>query len=431
MLYATRSGCEAAIDRTISSKQRPISEQPIQQRQAHIRGVLLTASILAAPMAARAQPVDGLYIGAGAGGNIMSDQTLKSLTVPPALLPAVGGVIPLSGQRLNGHIRMKTGFTGEASIGWGFGRLTPLGGPRVELEGNYSQNNFSGVGLGGGNFNTGLFRAGGREQKYGVFLNAFWDFDVGLPWMYPYLGAGVGGQWANWSARFDNRLGLAAGVPQLTSVSSNDTQASFAYQAILGAAFPIAPVPGLSITTDFRFIGLTGQRNFSGRLSGVNSAGVLVPSIPTVIGTSENYNYTFMLGVRYAFNAAPPPPPPAPVPVVAPAPAPARSYLVFFDWDRADLTDRARQIIADAAQNSTRVQYTRLEVNGYTDTSGTPRYNQGLSIRRAQAVAAELVKDGVPRDAISIQGFGDTHLLVPTGPGVREAQNRRVEIIIR
>jgi OmpA-OmpF porin, OOP family len=138
-----------------------------------------------------------------------------------------------------------------------------------------------------------------------------------------------------------------------------------------------------------------------------------------------------MLGVRYAFNAAPPPPPPAPVPVVAPAPAPARSYLVFFDWDRADLTDRARQIIADAAQNSTRVQYTRLEVNGYTDTSGTPRYNQGLSIRRAQAVAAELVKDGVPRSAISIQGFGDTHLLVPTGPGVREAQNRRVEIIIR
>jgi hypothetical protein len=76
-------------------------------------------------------------------------------------------------------------------------------------------------------------------------------------------------------------------------------------------------------------------------------------------------------------------------------------------------------------------QSTRIEVDGYTDTSGTPHYNQALSIRRAQTVGAELVKDGVPKAAISIQGFGETHLLVPTGAGVREPQNRRVEIIIR
>jgi OOP family OmpA-OmpF porin len=62
--------------------------------------------------------------------------------------------------------------------------------------------------------------------------------------------------------------------------------------------------------------------------------------------------------------------------------------------------------------------------------SASPKYNQGLSVRRAQAVAAELVKDGVANSAIVIQGFGETHLLVPTGPGVREPQNRRVEIII-
>ena len=70
-------------------------------------------------------------------------------------------------------------------------------------------------------------------------------------------------------------------------------------------------------------------------------------------------------------------------------------------------------------------------MNGYTDTSGTPQYNQDLSVRRGQVVAAELVKDGVPKAAIAIQGFGETHLLVPTAPGVREPQNRRVEIIIR
>jgi outer membrane protein OmpA-like peptidoglycan-associated protein len=52
-------------------------------------------------------------------------------------------------------------------------------------------------------------------------------------------------------------------------------------------------------------------------------------------------------------------------------------------------------------------------------------------VRRAEAVAAELVKDGVPRNAITIQGFGESHLLVPTGPGVREPQNRRVEIVMQ
>jgi outer membrane protein OmpA-like peptidoglycan-associated protein len=117
--------------------------------------------------------------------------------------------------------------------------------------------------------------------------------------------------------------------------------------------------------------------------------------------------------------------------VAAPAPAPARSYLVFFDWDKADLTDRAKAIVKEAADNSTRVQVTRIEVNGYTDTSGKPQYNQGLSVRRAKTVAAELVRDGVPQNVINIQGFGETHLLVATGPGVREPQNRRVEIIIR
>jgi outer membrane protein OmpA-like peptidoglycan-associated protein len=104
---------------------------------------------------------------------------------------------------------------------------------------------------------------------------------------------------------------------------------------------------------------------------------------------------------------------------------------VFFDWDKAGLTERAKSIIKEAADNSSRVQVTRIEVNGYTDTSGKAEYNQALSVRRAQAVAGELVRDGVPRNAIDIQGFGDTHLLVSTGPGVREPQNRRVEIVMR
>jgi outer membrane protein OmpA-like peptidoglycan-associated protein len=149
-----------------------------------------------------------------------------------------------------------------------------------------------------------------------------------------------------------------------------------------------------------------------------------------VLKLHNQYDNNVVIGVRYAFNT-PAPPFPAPVPVAAPAPAPARSYLVFFDWDKATLTDRAREIVKEAADNSTHVQVTRIEVNGYTDTSGKPQYNQGLSVRRAKAVAGELVRDGVPQNVIDIQGFGETHLLVATGPGVREPQNRRVEIIIR
>jgi len=139
------------------------------------------------------------------------------------------------------------------------------------------------------------------------------------------------------------------------------------------------------------------------------------------------------LKLRYKFGLPPAPPPPAAeaAPVPAPEVIPARTYLVFFDWDRADLTDRARQIVATAASAATHVQTTRIEVSGYTDLSGTAAYNQKLSIRRAQSVQTELVRDGVPTQEISIHGFGESNPLVPTAKGVREPQNRRVEIILK
>src|SRR5437588_838769 len=96
-----------------------------------------------------------------------------------------------------------------------------------------------------------------------------------------------------------------------------------------------------------------------------------------------------------------------------PSLTPARTYLVFFDWDKADLTPRARQIIADAAQASTRVAVTKIEVSGYADRTGTPAYNQKLSLRRAQNVSAELVRLGVPQSSIAVFAYGDTRPLVP------------------
>jgi outer membrane protein OmpA-like peptidoglycan-associated protein len=76
------------------------------------------------------------------------------------------------------------------------------------------------------------------------------------------------------------------------------------------------------------------------------------------------------------------------------------------------------------------VQTTRIEVNGYTDLSGSAQYNKRLSLQRGESVQAELVLDGVPRDEIEVTGLGAKNPLVATPIGVREPQNRRVEIVL-
>ena len=70
-----------------------------------------------------------------------------------------------------------------------------------------------------------------------------------------------------------------------------------------------------------------------------------------------------------------------------------------------------------------------VQVTGYTDTSGSYQYNERLSVRRARAVAAVLAQDGVPPGAVVVTGRGENDLRVPTPQGVREPQNRRVEIV--
>jgi outer membrane protein OmpA-like peptidoglycan-associated protein len=175
----------------------------------------------------------------------------------------------------------------------------------------------------------------------------------------------------------------------------------------------------LSLTAEYRFMSTFQDEKF-------HSAGAGVKLGP-------QYNHSALLGLRYAFGVEAPmmAPAPAAAPMAAPAPAPARTYLVFFDWDKSNLSTRATQIIAEAASNASKVKVTRIEVNGYADLSGTHAYNLPLSQRRADAVAAELVKDGVPKAEIFETAFGDSHPLVPTAPGVREPQNRRVEIILK
>jgi outer membrane protein OmpA-like peptidoglycan-associated protein len=110
------------------------------------------------------------------------------------------------------------------------------------------------------------------------------------------------------------------------------------------------------------------------------------------------------------------------------AQAQTRQFVVYFGLDEATLDDQARATIATAAQEFQRTGAARISVRGHTDTSGDAAYNQALSERREQAVADELIRLGVPADAITGEAVGESDLAVPTGDGVPEAQNRRVEI---
>jgi outer membrane protein OmpA-like peptidoglycan-associated protein len=113
--------------------------------------------------------------------------------------------------------------------------------------------------------------------------------------------------------------------------------------------------------------------------------------------------------------------PPAPVVNVGP-------FIVFFDWDRSDITPQAAAILDNAAAAYQQTGQAQVVLAGHADKSGSADYNVGLSQRRADAVRSYLAGRGVPSGAIATEAFGESRPLVETADGVREPQNRRVEI---
>jgi outer membrane protein OmpA-like peptidoglycan-associated protein len=262
----------------------------------------------------------------------------------------------------------QTGWAAGGVIGYDFV------GPRVELEGVYRQNQLN-IGVPGTAINN-------QVGQLGIMANLLYDFMPGSV-ITPYIGAGAGVGFV------DSNASLGSTV--------------FAYQGIIGL--------GWNVDTNFRV-------NVDGRYYGTSN--------PTVNGqTWTNNNFSIMLGLQLKFGSAPPPPPPPP-PAVAPP-----SFMVFFDWDRSNLSQQALATIQQAANAFKTKGNARITATGHTDTTGPESYNMALSLRRANAVKDALVRNGVPAQAITVIGKGESQLLVPTGDNVREPQNRRVEIVVQ
>jgi outer membrane protein OmpA-like peptidoglycan-associated protein len=330
---------------------------------------------------AQGQPTTGWYVGGAAGANLEEDNRFRN-----------GGA--------NANDSYGAGYVGTLNLGYGFGNNW-----RVEGEPGYRNNQVDKVNGANGS---------GRTQMATMMFNALYDFNqVKTPLLplTPHIGAGVG--YAHvWNRSTQNGVGVSGGddVP--------------AFQAIAGLDYSITPNEKVGL--DYRYL--------------VAHDAVFPVNNGLQTRAGDLNNHSFLVTYRFEFNT-PSAPPPVAIPVAAasppPRPAPVasvpenRPYEVYFDFDSATLTSDAKAIVQVAAQNAKQSQVTRILATGHTDTVGTGSYNIALSKRRAAAVKAELVRDGISARDISTNGVGEEGLAVSTGEGVNEPRNRRVEIVIQ
>jgi hypothetical protein len=372
------------------------------------RKALLATTLLMVPGIAAAQPVSGLYIAGGFGANWLQETDLTSSG-------RLSNALTSAGRSTRGDISFEWGYVGVISLGWGFGN-----GPRTEVEGNYRTNDvdddISGFG--------GTTSASGSSISYGVIANVFYDFD--------FASLGIKHRWLQHPALYRrwHRLCLAnvrrcprgrAGRldhhrwfrrtlrlpvyrrPRLPA-------APIRARPVADGGIPLPGHAGAQIRHDLRRRSLHGQPRHYGERE-LQPLGPDWPALrlqPAAAAAAARGRARPGGGAR------------------AGAHLPRLLRLRSGRPDRARAPDhrRCRAGFDTGAA-------TRIEVAGYADRAGNPQYNQRLSKRRAQAVAAELERRGVPRSAMVIQGFGEERPLVPTADGVRVPQNRRVEIILR
>ncbi len=359
----------------------------------------LASTALASPTLARDKQ---FYVGGDFGAMIIEDIHFDIGTTPNASV-----------------LNHKYGFDGDGNVGYDFG------GFRVEAEVGYRQAYVDGY---RNSLNTAFFNAngtlgsstpgtfnyaGGRSSALSFMLNGLLDFGADDE-IQGFVGGGAG------VARVKERIGITS-----YGYAIDDSDTRFAYQGIAGVRAPLGP--HLDVSLKYRFFNVDKVR---------------LVSVTNANYTGRFRSHSILGGIAYNFGEppAPPPPPvvaepPAPPPQAAPPPPPPvcapGPFIVFFEWNKSDVTPEAASILDNAVSQYANCGNAQVMLAGFTDTSGTPRYNVGLSQRRAASVRAYMAGHGIPDGVIQTQAFGEDpgHLRVQTADGVREVQNRRVEIM--
>ena len=347
-----------------------------------LHSLLLGAcGVLALSSMASAEELKGLYIGGAAGITQAPNTTATTNAGDSARLTFKGG----------------PAFLLEA--GYRFGN-----GWRAGIEAGWTENPIDNFNTGGAGTNP---RGNGHVRNLTEMAAVYYDFGVGK--FRPYLGAGVG-------------LGTVDidGGNSSTGLNINKSDTNIAWQARAGVTVKLTD--NLEADAGYRYLD-SGRADFG------------------VQATRAHFKYkthSVLIGLRYTFGKAAEPPKPAPAPASAPAaaappppppPAISRNFMVFFDFDKSDITADARTVLQNVARDAKAGSVPRVQIVGHADRSGPTDYNQKLSERRAKAVADELARLGVPAGGISTSGKGETDPMVPTADGVREPSNRRAVIV--
>lgn len=310
----------------------------------------------------------------------------------------------------------KTGVDADVVIGYDFGTF------RLEAEGGYKRNGYDGLTV----INSGILPgdltvpSGTVVQNdsdlkiWSGMLNGLVEFgkDDGLQ---IFAGGGVG--FANLSLPVK-----VAGVGTLVDDDGTD----FAWQLLAGARFAVSEKIDLGIKYRY-FV----ADNFS--LEAANRRPIVADYSAHSVLASLVYNFGGKAKPAPVMAPTAPPPvaPPPPPPPPAPPPRSACNtgpHIVFFDFDKSDITAEAASILNNAVTAYADCDTARVMLAGHTDTSGSRRYNIALAERRNAAVRNYMTGRGVSAEKIMGEAFGETQPRVPTADGVREAQNRRVEV---
>ena len=238
-----------------------------------------------------------------------------------------------------------------------------------------------------------LFQDPIRLKEWTGMVNAVYDIKMGSDKWGLAVGAGIG---------IDN--------PRFTAADGTDSNDKvFAAQGIAGFTYRVNQHWDLML--NYRYLW-------------VNQAELQASALP-IVREMDLEKHTITVGFRYGYDEPPPPPPVVDVP---PAPPVARTYIVFFGFNKCNITAEADAVLSEAASAAKSTGSASVRVVGHTDTSGSNAYNQKLSECRANAVKSNLTGKGVSEGSISTSGKGETELMVQTGDRVKEPQNRRATV---